>query len=66
MESSLSPTSITDSLGTRFIGQRVIYYPSLTSTMEVARREAQRGAVEGTVIVADEQRGGRAVQSAVS
>ena len=59
VESSLSPTSITDSLGTRFIGQRVIYYPSLTSTMEVARREAQRGAAEGTVIVADEQRGGR-------
>ena len=59
VESSLSPTSITDSLGTRFIGQRVICYPSLTSTMEVAKREAQRGAAEGTVIVADEQRGGR-------
>ena len=59
VESSLSPTSITDSLGTRFIGQRVIYYPSLTSTMEVARREARRGAAEGTVVVADEQRGGR-------
>jgi len=59
VENGLSPNSITDSLRTRFIGQRVIYYPSLTSTMEVAKREAQRGAAEGTVIVADEQRGGR-------
>jgi len=58
-ENSLSPTSITDNLETHFVGQRVIYYPSLTSTMEVARREAQRGAAEGTVIIADEQTVGR-------
>jgi len=56
---SLSPASITDKLGTHFIGQRVIYYPSLTSTMEVARRAAQRGAAEGTVIITDEQTAGR-------
>jgi len=58
-ENSLSPTSITDNLETHFVGQRVIYYSSLTSTMEVARREAQRGAVEGTVIIAGEQTAGR-------
>ena len=52
---SLSPTSITDNLETYFVGQRVIYYPSLVSTMEVTRREAQRGAAEGTVIIAGEQ-----------
>ncbi len=56
---SLSAASITSELGTRFVGQRVIYYPSLTSTMEVARREAQQGAAEGTVIIADEQTAGR-------
>lgn len=59
MEDSLSSAAITDSLETRFIGQRVIYYPRLTSTMEVAKRAAKRGAVEGTVIVADEQTAGK-------
>jgi len=58
-ENSLSAASITDNLETHFIGQRVIYCPSLTSAMEVARLEAQRGAAEGTVIVAGEQTVGR-------
>ena len=58
-ESSLSAASITDKLETRFIGQRVIYYPRLTSTMDAARQAAQRGAVEGTVIIADEQTAGK-------
>jgi len=55
----LSPAAITDNLGTRFIGQRVIYYPRLPSTMDVAKRQAQQGATEGTVIVAGEQTAGR-------
>jgi len=58
-ENSLSPASITDNLETHFVGQRVIYYPSLTSTNEVAKREAQQGAAEGTVIIADEQTAGK-------
>ena len=59
MENSLSPASITSNLGTRFVGQRVIYYPRLASTMEVAKREAQQGATEGTVVIADEQTAGK-------
>ena len=59
VKDSLSSDAITKDLVTRFVGQRVIYYPSLTSTMEVARREAQQGAVAGTVIVADEQTEGK-------
>ena len=59
VENNLSPASITNTLGTSFVGQRVIYYPSLTSTMEVAKKEAQLGAVEGTVIIAEEQTAGR-------
>ncbi len=59
VEDSLSPTAITANLETRFIGQRVIYYPSLTSTMDIARRQAQRGAAEGTVVLAEEQTAGR-------
>ena len=59
VENNLSPASITSNLGTHFVGQRVICYPSLTSTMEVAKQEAQLGAVEGTVVIADEQTAGR-------
>ena len=58
-KNSLSPALITDNLGTRFIGQKVIYYPQLTSTMDVARKEAQQGAAEGTVVIADEQTAGK-------
>ncbi len=59
VENSLSPASITNNLDTHFIGQRVIYYPRLTSTMDVAKREAQQGAVEGTIVIADEQTAGK-------
>ncbi len=59
VENNLSPASITGNLGTHVIGQRVICYPSLTSTMDVAKQEAQLGAVEGTVVIADEQTMGR-------
>ncbi len=58
-EKDLLPASITSNLGTHFIGQRVIYYPSLTSTMAIAKQEAQLGAVEGTAVIADEQTAGR-------
>ena len=59
MEQGLSPESITSKLETRFVGQRVIHYASVVSTMDEARREAQRGAAEGTVIIADGQTGGK-------
>ena len=59
VENNLSPISITSNLGTQFVGQRVICYPSLTSTMEAAKQKAQLGAVEGTVVIADEQTAGR-------
>lgn len=58
-EDILSAEIIKKGLKTRFIGQRVLYYPSVDSTMEVARQEARQGAVEGTVIATDEQTGGR-------
>ena len=58
-EDNLSPAAITSNLGTHFIGQRILYYPSLPSTMVVAKQEAQSGAVEGTVVIADEQTAGR-------
>ena len=59
IEDSLSPTAITDGLATRFIGQEVSYYPSLPSTNDIAKRRAQEGAKQGTVIIAEEQTAGR-------
>lgn len=59
LSDSFSLSSITRGLSTRFIGQRVIYLPSVTSTMDVAREEAQGGAPEGTIVVADEQTAGK-------
>lgn len=55
----ISPPLITRGLPTRFIGQRVLYYPRLTSTMDIARWEARQKAPEGTVVIADEQTAGR-------
>jgi BirA family transcriptional regulator, biotin operon repressor / biotin---[acetyl-CoA-carboxylase] ligase len=59
LEDELSPQNILNKLHTEFMGQKVIYYPSLESTMDAARREAQWGAVAGTIIVAGEQTAAR-------
>lgn len=55
----LSSSSITEGLTTSFIGQKVICYPRLPSTMDAARVEARQGTAGGTVIIAGEQTEGR-------
>ena len=55
----MNPDLIQRDLPTRFIGQKIIYFPSLTSTMDAAKKEAQWGAKAGTVIVAGDQTAGR-------
>jgi BirA family biotin operon repressor/biotin-[acetyl-CoA-carboxylase] ligase len=59
VENNLSPAAITANLETQFVGRKVIYYPTLTSTMAVAQREAQQGAAAGTVVIAGEQTAGK-------
>ena len=59
IENKLSAVSITSDLTTHIIGQKVSYYPSLSSTMLAARQEAKGGAVEGTVVITDQQTAGR-------
>jgi BirA family biotin operon repressor/biotin-[acetyl-CoA-carboxylase] ligase len=59
MEDRVTLESITNGLPTRFIGQRIIYHSSVTSTNDLAKHEAQRGAAEGTVVIADEQVAGK-------
>ena len=54
MKEKLTETSIRQGLATSCIGQRIIYKLKIPSTMEIAKKEALRGALEGTVVVADE------------
>ena len=44
VEDSLSPASITNNLDTHFIGQKVVYYPRVASTNEVAKQQVSREA----------------------
>jgi len=46
-------------LHTTVIGNRILYYPSVGSTNDVARTLAVAGAPEGIVVLADEQTAGR-------
>ena len=55
----LSESSITSGLETGLIGKRVIYRPVLASTMQAGSLEAQKGALEGTVVVAGRQTTGK-------
>ena len=59
VEGEFTPALILKDLGTNFIGQNILCYPTLPSTMDVAEQVAKEGAVEGTVVVAQEQTGGR-------
>ena len=43
----------------RIIGRRIHHYDLIGSTMDEARRLASEGAVEGTVVIAEEQTAGR-------
>ncbi|MFN8555830.1 MAG: biotin--[acetyl-CoA-carboxylase] ligase [Dehalococcoidia bacterium] len=46
-------------LSTSSIGRRIVYLPTTTSTMDVAREHVHGGAPSGLVVVADEQSAGR-------
>jgi BirA family biotin operon repressor/biotin-[acetyl-CoA-carboxylase] ligase len=48
-----------DNLKTRFIGRGLKYLDTTTSTQDIARELAERGAPEGTAVIAGEQQSGR-------
>lgn len=56
---TLEPNELQIDIKTQLIGSNLIYYPSIDSTNNEAKKEAAAGASEGTVIIADEQTGGR-------
>lgn len=53
------PTEVIPGLSTRFMGQKLAYYPHLGSTNAEANQLARSGCPEGMVVVAEEQQGGR-------
>jgi BirA family biotin operon repressor/biotin-[acetyl-CoA-carboxylase] ligase len=57
--SALSVESIKRGLKTELIGQSIVYYSSIGSTNEVLKELAAQGAPEGTLVIADEQTGGK-------
>lgn len=59
MEEEITQASVMRDLNTNFIAKRVIYHSQVTSTMELAKKEALAGVLDGTVIIADEQTAGK-------
>jgi BirA family biotin operon repressor/biotin-[acetyl-CoA-carboxylase] ligase len=57
--SELSAENIKSTLDTVWVGQQVVYYPSVGSTNDEAKRLAGTGAPEGTLVIADCQTTGR-------
>jgi BirA family biotin operon repressor/biotin-[acetyl-CoA-carboxylase] ligase len=55
----LAPAVILDGLRTRWLGRQVVYYEKVDSTQAVAKALAAQGAVEGTLVIAEEQSAGR-------
>jgi len=55
----VQPWKVKDGLRTKFLGHPLLYFRELTSTNDIAKELAVRGAREGTVIVAETQTSGR-------
>ncbi len=55
----LFPEEIGDGLTTEFIGRKIYYYDRVVSTNDRAKELARAGAVEGTLVLAEEQTGGK-------
>lgn len=51
--------AVTDIIKADLIGKSIMIYPSVQSTMDIAREQARCGAAEGCVIIAEQQVSGR-------
>jgi BirA family transcriptional regulator, biotin operon repressor / biotin---[acetyl-CoA-carboxylase] ligase len=59
MHEPLDAQTILAGLKTRWLGREVHYYPVIGSMNDEARRLAAQGALDGTLVIADEQTAGR-------
>lgn len=55
----LSEQAIEEGLSTKVVGHHIVYRERVDSTNNVAKKLADEGAPEGTIVVAEEQTGGR-------
>ena len=55
----INPESVRDGLKTNFIGMPILYFETTTSTMNLARIQAEQGSGEGTLVIAETQTAGR-------
>jgi len=55
----LYPGEILDGLSTRFLGREIYYCDSVSTTNDLAKELARKGAGEGSMVVAEEQTGGK-------
>lgn len=55
----LLPTEISYGINTKFIGRKIYYFDTVSSTMDVAFQFGVKGAPEGTLILAETQTKGR-------
>jgi len=55
----LFPLEITRGLNTKFIGRKIHYFKTLSSTMDVAMQLGMQGSCEGTIVLAEAQRKGK-------
>lgn len=58
LEKLMTASSIKRGLNTNCIGQRILIFPSVSSTMDIARQEALNKTPEGTAIIAEQQTSG--------
>ncbi len=62
MSGNLVSATLRRGLFTRIVGKRLLFFQELTSTMDEAARQAESGADEGTVVIAENQTSGRGRQ----
>ncbi len=55
----ISSAELKASLGTKFVGNEIFVFQNVSSTQDVARELLRQGALEGTVVLAETQSGGR-------
>ena len=55
----LFPSEVAHGLNTKFIGKKIYYFDTLSSTMDIALQLGIKGAVEGTLVLAEGQTKGR-------
>lgn len=56
---TLDPNELQMDIKTKYMGSKILYFQNVDSTNNAAKKAAGEGAPEGTIIIAEEQTGGR-------